>query len=244
MEMIEIIIMSINTFIQKKVMVLINIAIGTFYMFIFFLVLSIILYPGTTFLDHSTIGYDMTKNFLSDLGRTVTYLGNPNFYSSISFIFAITMVFIGLFTYFLAFPFIVNKGNISYRFSQLGSLFGIICAFSFLGIALTPDNYYHNWHMIFVHLGFRMFLLVMIFHSMAIGFNNLSISKKPIFVYFIFGLVLAWYIYLLNWGPALDEPDGLAINVISQKITVIGLSLTIFIQALMMRKYIRSLSVK
>ena len=43
-----------------------------------FVVLNIIAmlsYPGGTFLDDATTGYSFTRNFLSDLGRTLSYDG-------------------------------------------------------------------------------------------------------------------------------------------------------------------------
>ena len=57
-------------------------------LFTSFIVIGIIKYPGSTYLDNSTIGYYFFKNFLSDLGRTVTFNGVTNFYSSyfVSFI--------------------------------------------------------------------------------------------------------------------------------------------------------------
>ena len=39
---------------------------------------SMLLYPGGTVLDDSTRGYSLTRNFLSDLGSTVTYGGASN----------------------------------------------------------------------------------------------------------------------------------------------------------------------
>ena len=48
--------------------------------------------PGATCQDsdHKTIGYSFFKNFLSDLGRTVTHGGHNNFHSSLLFNMALT----------------------------------------------------------------------------------------------------------------------------------------------------------
>ena len=65
-------------------------------LFFSFIVIGIIKYPGSTYLDNSTIGYDFFKNFLSDLGRTLTFNGNTNFYSS----FFLIMPYASLDSYF------------------------------------------------------------------------------------------------------------------------------------------------
>ena len=214
---------------------LINIAICSFFVFLGTLVLAILLYPGTTFHDHTTIGYSMSLNFLSDLGRTLTYLNEPNFFSSVLFVISTISVFIGLTAYFLSFPLVVIKNKISHFLAWFGSIFGIISGISFMGIGFTPDNYYHEWHMIFVHIGFQSFMIVMVLHSISIALNKDGLNKKPILIYFIFGCILGWYIFLLIAGPDLKNPENLPIHVISQKITVLGLSVTIFVQSLIMK---------
>ena len=50
-----------------------------------FVVLNIIAmlsYPGGTYLDDAAVGYSFTRNFLSDLGRTLSYPGEVNFLSA------------------------------------------------------------------------------------------------------------------------------------------------------------------
>jgi len=45
----------------------------------------------------------------------------------------------------------------------------------------------------------------------------------------------------LNWGPSIKEGNNLAIHVVWQKITVLGLSTTIFVQSLILKNHIRAL---
>lgn len=229
---------------NSRIITLLNISICSFYAFWALLLIAIICYPGTNYLDDSAIGYDMTKNFLSDLGRTLNRLGEPNFYSSTAFTIATIMVCIGLTSYSIIFPHIVNRDGPSFHFARGGSIAGIISGISFMGIGLTPFNYYPQWHEFFVHLGFRMFLLFMVCQSIAIVLNKVGLSKNSVWVYLTFGLVLLFYIFLLIWGPKINEPNGLAIQVISQKITVVGLSITVFIQSLIMKRHFRSLPAK
>ena len=51
-------------------------------LFVVFNVFAMFFYPGSTYLNNLSTGYSFTKNFLSDLGRTLTFSGEDNFSSS------------------------------------------------------------------------------------------------------------------------------------------------------------------
>lgn len=221
---------------------MINIALGSYYTFIVALLLAVYCYPGSTHRDNSTLGYSMTHNFLSDLGRTIVYSGTQNFLSSTLFVMGTTLVCIGLIAYFLVMPVIVNKSKLSKVLAQIGSLAGMLCGLAFMGVGFTPHNYYPDAHMFAVRMGFQLFLVVMLLHSMAIMKNEVGLSKNSVWVYAVFMSILCYYIYLLNWGPPIKEGNGLVIHVVWQKITVLGLSTTVFVQSLMLKNHIRALS--
>ena len=201
-----------------------------------------ILYPGTTHFDQSSIGYSFTHNFFSDLGRTVTYSGDPNFLSSTCFILSVMVVGLGLTTYFTTSWRYFVDGKISKNLSRIGSVIGVISGISFVGISLTPDNLFHEWHIFFVHWGFRTFLAVMIIYGFAIVTNMNGITKKLAYYYLGFAMVCAGYVALLIWGPSIYSPDGLVIQVVFQKITVFSLGFCIFLQARGLLKYIQNLN--
>jgi hypothetical protein len=221
---------------------LINLALGGYYAFIGILLLSMYFYPGSTHSDKTTLTYSLTHNFLSDLGLTIVYSGNQNFISSTLFAFATTSVCVGLMAYFLVMPSIVSRGQFSFRLAQVGSMAGILCGLAFMGVGFTPHNYYPDAHMFVVKVGFQLFLVVMLLHSLAIMKNEVGLNKKLVWIYVIFMAILCYYIYLLNWGPSIKEGNNLAIHVVWQKITVLGLSTTVFVQSLMLKNHIRALS--
>ena len=221
---------------------LINFALGGYYVFIGILILSMYFYPGSTHSDKTTLIYSLTHNFLSDLGLTIVYSGAQNFISSTLFAFATTSVCVGLISYFLVMPSIVSNGQFSFRLSQVGSMAGILCGLAFMGVGFTPHNYYPDAHMFAVRMGFQLFLVVMLLHSMAIMKNEVGLSKNSVWIYAFFMSILCYYIYLLNWGPSIKEGNGLVIHVVWQKITVLGLSTTVFVQSLMLKYHIRALS--
>ena len=198
-------------------------------------------YPGSTHSDKTTLTYSLTHNFLSDLGLTIVYSDAQNFISSTLFAFATTSVCVGLITYFLVMPSIVHSGKFSLRLSQIGSIAGMLCGLAFMGVGFTPYNYYPDEHIFVVKLGFQLFLVVMLLHSLAILKNEVGLSKKLIGIYMLFMTILCYYIYLLNWGPPIKEGNNLEIHVVWQKITVLGLSTTVFVQSLMLKNHIRTL---
>ena len=52
------------------------------WLFVALNIAAMLLYPGSTYRNHLTSGYSFTENFLSDLGRTLTYSGEVNFLSA------------------------------------------------------------------------------------------------------------------------------------------------------------------
>ncbi len=198
-----------------------------------------LLYPGTTHLDHTTSGYSFTHNFFSDLGRTVTFTGEPNFLSSICFILSVMVVGFSLTAYFSTSWRYFHDGKLSQNLSRIGSILGMVSGICFVGVALTPDNLYHESHMFFVHWGFRTFLAVMIIYGLAILTNRNGIPKTLAFYYLGFALICAGYVGLMVWGPGIDTPGGLIIQVVFQKITVYSLGFCIFLQARGLSQYIQ-----
>ena len=51
-------------------------------LFIFLNIISMLSYSGGTYLDNMNPGYSFTHNFLSDLGRTMSFSGEVNFLSA------------------------------------------------------------------------------------------------------------------------------------------------------------------
>ena len=49
-------------------------------LFVVFNIIAVLAYPGSTYRDSLSPGYSFTQNFLSDLGRTVSFSGEVNFF--------------------------------------------------------------------------------------------------------------------------------------------------------------------
>ena len=189
-------------------------------LFTSFIVIGIIKYPGSTYLDNSTIGYYFFKNFLSDLGRTVTFNGVTNFYSSFFFNNALCIagLLFSVFYYFL--PKFFQQENF-FKISIIGSTFGILSCLCFIGTGLTPADLNLDAHIFFSNYLFYLSFPATLIYSYVI-IRSHKINTLYGIGYFAFSISLVSYIFILEFGPAPKESHfGLVFQATSQKIITI-----------------------
>ena len=189
-------------------------------LFTSFIVIGIIKYPGSTYLDNSTIGYYFFKNFLSDLGRTVTFNGVTNFYSSFFFNNALCIagLLFSVFYYFL--PKFFQQENF-FKISIIGSTFGILSCLCFIGTGLTPADLNLDAHIFFSNYLFYLSFPATLIYSYVI-IRSHKINTIYGIGYFAFAICLVSYIFILEFGPAPKESHfGLVFQATSQKIITI-----------------------
>ena len=189
-------------------------------LFTSFIVIGIIKYPGSTYLDNSTIGYYFFKNFLSDLGRTVTFNGVTNFYSSFFFNNALCIagLIFSVFYYFL--PKFFQQENF-FNISIIGSIFGILSCLCFIGTGLTPADLNLDAHIFFSNYLFYLSFPATLIYSYVI-IRSHKINTLYGIGYFAFAISLVSYIFILEFGPAPKESHfGLVFQATSQKIITI-----------------------
>ena len=211
--------------------------------FILCVILAMYLYPGGIYhyalgthqciIDscqekgHFTDGYLFFKNFLSDLGRTISHGGDNNFHSSL--LFNIALTFGGL-TYILFFSFVKNLFP-NQILAKLGSASGICGAISFIGVALTPADLYLDAHIIANHWIFRFFLLSTVIYSWIIYKEN-RIDNRYLIGNIIFIISLLAYILILIWGPMPNQPGGLEFQAVAQKLIMFNFIASIIVQTM------------
>ena len=189
-------------------------------LFTSFIVIGFIKYPGSTYLDNSTIGYYFFKNFLSDLGRTVTFNGVTNFYSSFFFNNALCIagLLFSVFYYFL--PKFFQQENF-FKISIIGSTFGILSCLCFIGTGLTPADLNLDAHIFFSNYLFYLSFPATLIYSYVI-IRSHKINTLYGIGYFAFAISLVSYIFILEFGPAPKESHfGLVFQATSQKIITI-----------------------
>jgi hypothetical membrane protein len=171
-------------------------------------------YPGGTLLDHSTRGYSLTHNFLSDLGMTVAWGGEANRLGAFLFV-------AGLGGRLPAFIRLYSRSPVSRRLARAAGVTGLLVCAAFIGVAVTPENRVMPLHVRFTLLAFRIFPAVPLFLTVA-SLHQDTIRKRVAALWALLTAVLIAYVAVLGWGPALDTSQGVVIQVIAQKIVAIA----------------------
>lgn len=204
-------------------------------LFLILTTLAMLLYPGGTHVDHRTEGYLFFQNFFSDLGLTQTYAGGPKTASYLLFTIALGLAGGALAIYFTIAPSLFNTSRTTKNLSRIGSVFGFISGLAFIGVALTPANLYNTPHKLLVQLAFVTFFIGTLFYAIAIFLSD-AIPNRYAWVNTAFAILLGIYIWLIFFGPGIQTPNGLVIQVTGQKIIANAAIVCMFIQALGARR--------
>lgn len=180
---------------------------------------AMFLYPGGTNVDRQTRGYAFLHNFFSDLGMTVAHNRSPNGVSAVLFFIALACVGAGVVAFAVTLPQLFRHRRDLRVLSLAGSAAGIVSGLAYIGIAFTPANLQLGWHMRFVHLAFRSFLVVVLLYGVATWRHGVY-PKRYAVGWFAFAVVLAGYVWLLIAGPSARTAQGLLIQAAGQKIIV------------------------
>jgi hypothetical membrane protein len=199
-------------------------------LFVVLTIVAMFFYAGGTLVDPTTTGYSFTTNYFSDLGLTWCHARVPNTVSAILFITALTMAGGGLVLFFLAFPRFFTRTRSGKILSVIGSLFGVLAGFFFIGVALTPANLVLETHLAVMMWAFRTFTMAIICYTIAI-FREPDYSNRFGAVFVAFAILLVAYVLLLIAGPPYDSPEGIMVQAIGQKAIVYASVASIFVQA-------------
>ena len=206
--------------------------------FIIFNIIAMFFYPGSTFLNNSSQGYSFTQNFLSDLGRTMSFSGEVNLFSAQ--FFNMSLILAG--SVFSFFYFNVSKiflADNQRLLPLVGSFFGVLGGLSLIGVGITPSNLYLDFHIMFSTWLFRFFFLASVFYSIVL-FRHNQYQNKYASGYLIFTFSILLYVLVSEFGP---DPKislfALTFQVISQKMILLILMASIYIQTLGLKKLLK-----
>ncbi len=189
--------------------------------------IAMFLYPGGTKMNHGAEQYIFTQNFLSDLGRTVTYDGAANSVAALLYPITLCISGLSLLLFFNSIIFLFPK-RFKIPFSRiLISIIGTISGLGYIGIALVPSNINYSLHLELVLLAFSTSLLASII--MAINIYTTPFFKNT-FGHTLSGVIilLFFYILLMIFGPKPWESlNGLMIQATGQKIMVYTMLLSL-----------------
>jgi len=181
---------------------------------------AMVLYAGGTWLDPSTPGYQLTGNFLSDLGMTHSFSGASNYLSSALFCIALVSIGSALIAFawtWRDFAFAAGRAPIV---GMASATFGTLSGLAFIGVAVTPFDLVLTAHNTFVIAAFSCLLLYVSAISIAMWRNSIGGLRLAANLAYL-ALVLAYMIVIL-FGPRLDTDAGHRVQVIAQKIVVYG----------------------
>ena len=205
------------------------------WIFIVLNITAMIFYPGSTFRNNLTSGYSFTQNFLSDLGRTITFSKEINFLSS--FLFNISLILAGgvFIMFYLHVRKVFNSGKQNIM-ALLGSFFGILGGLSLAGVGFTPADLYLDVHIICANWLFRFMFVASFFYTIVI-FLHPTFENKYSFGYLFFTISILLYILISELGPGPNVNQfALMLQVVSQKMILLIFMGAIYIQTLGLQK--------
>ncbi len=193
--------------------------------------ISMILYPGGTIIDSSTVGYLFFYNFLSNLGEWTAKNGDPNFYSAILFNISMIVLAVSYSVFYYNFLMIVIKKSKNAILKLLLissisiSLIGFVCVALF---SSDPETF--ELHILFVKIGFYSLffhcLIQTIFVKSIDEFSNILYN-----VSLVFSVILFLFVLIMEFGPnPFENNQSLFVQVTSQKVIVFSILTYYFFQ--------------
>jgi len=166
-------------------------------------------YDGGNLLHPHANHFILDRNYLSDLGRSITFNGQKN---NLYFLYTLTLGLVGIAT--ILFTAVLSK-SILLKHRFLPVFFGWIAGIGYIGIALTPVNQNLQAHIIFGKLAFLGFFVASILISVLMNRKKYSGIFKLISV---LNFLLFFYLLLMFFGPhSSDGIQALQIKTIAQK---------------------------
>jgi hypothetical protein len=182
--------------------------------------LAMLLYPGGTRRDPSTIGYRFFQNFLSDLGNTVSFSGQSNRVSSTLGLTVCTLLVPTVLACVLAFVRLYSSSRSRRKIAIAAAMLTTISCVGMTGVAMSPGNLALTRHVRFSLLTMAPWPVA----SLLFAFVTVRDDR------FRWGVPAAWLVLtfisagLLSmrlWGPSITTDIGLTMAVTAQKVAVL-----------------------
>jgi len=195
---------------------------------------AMILYPGGAKFFRTADHYLFFQNFFSDLGASHTWSGQRNLPSEVLFIVALSCVGFALIGSSATWKVIAPRERRKHSWAWAAQIFAVLSGLCYIGIAATPWNLMLEVHNVFVKAAFS-FLLGFIVCLSALQ-TQARWPNQYLATNYVYLALLFVYVSILFFGPKLDHPNGLAFQVVAQKIIVYASILNLAYQALGVRQ--------
>ena len=180
---------------------------------------SIQFYPGGNLLDHDQPGFDLTKNFLSELGGYKSQSGQQNFlsaffFNSCVFIFGLLSV-----TFFLV-PKLFRSDKVSYLLALCGAIIMVPGIIMFALVGVTPHDLYRDEHIFVAMNAFRCIVPSTLLLLLAMHRENIPLQY--LLVGWVFLAVNTCYvIFQAGFEDPTSGMGSLTVSAIFQKVIIL-----------------------
>jgi len=190
-------------------------------------IFAINLYPGGNIHNTEQVGYVLTHNFLSDLGRFNSFTGEPNFLSMFLFNQAMFLfVIVGI--AFLFIPNLYKENKLTYTLAWLGSLSFLFGTLFFAFVGLTPYDLYFEPHVFFAVNAFRLIIPGILLYVIVL-IRSKSKNLYIISLSFLLAATLGYVIFQLFHNDPRESYDAMVLQASIQKLIVLINIICIFV---------------
>jgi len=180
---------------------------------------AMVVYAGGSWLDPTT-PYQITGNFLSDLGMTHAWSGHANYASCALFAIALSTIGIALVVFAWTWrDFAFARGRARWL-GWTSAVLGTASGLAFTGVAATPIDLALDLHNTFVVSAFSLLLGYVLVITLVMWRNGIGGARLAIHLVYL-ALVIG-YLTLVLAGPRIGTPEAQRIQVIGQKIIAYG----------------------
>jgi len=207
--------------------------------FVLLVITGALAYDGGNRLDHHSVGYSFSNNYLSDLGRLKTVSGIANTVPYYCFNGALIMLSAVFSFYFLYLPSLYDNGQRVQNISRIGSVCGFLASICFAGVAFTPVDLFFSAHVFFADWLYRLMNLSIIFYAVSF----MMMPKKLFILSSLFGLIglaVGSHVILSDFGAAELFSEPHTVRVLSQKAATIALVFSVPLMTAYNRERINS----
>jgi hypothetical membrane protein len=177
-------------------------------------------YAGGNYYDTGAAGYGFTENFLSDLGMTRAWSGQPNTLSAVLFSIALATVGVAFILFSWTWRRFAFARRRAWFAGSASTALGTASGVAFVGIACTPFDVALDWHNVFVLVAFGTLAGYVVALAVVMGRNGATRVQTAVNVAYV--VLVLGYVALIFFGPRLHTVEGFRVQVIGQKIVAFG----------------------
>ena len=183
-------------------------------------------YPGGNIHNADQTGYSLSHNFLSDLGGYQSRSNEVNFISAFFFNMAM-FLFASVGIAFLFVAKLFGEDPLNAGLAKVGSIFFLVGTIFFAAVGLTPYDLYLDLHIFFAVNAFRLMVPGSALYLIILLRSEVN-NRYALFNATYLTCVVAYVIYQLMSGSALDSPEEMVRQASMQKLIVVATVMAVF----------------